>query len=188
MPASALTDLSGRWIDQVAPHRSRGRIVLDMDSSVSPTHGYQEKSVWNGHFSRTCYHPLFAFNQCGDLERCCKKLIKIGAKVVSHGRYVAFQKAAVAITADSYGNMSTPETVYAGKTTGNLRTSVQPIGFFGARLRMSPSLTHQTEYETRRTSHGGAPQAGHPAFWSKKACPYGEYPLGHTDLRVCESE
>ena len=33
---AALTDLSGRWIDQVAPHRSRERIVLDMDSSVSP--------------------------------------------------------------------------------------------------------------------------------------------------------
>jgi hypothetical protein len=67
---AALTDLSGRWIDQVAPHRSRERIVLDMDSSVSPTHGEQEKSVWNGHFGCTCYHPLFVFNQFGDLERC----------------------------------------------------------------------------------------------------------------------
>ena len=45
-------------------------IVLDMDSSVSPTHGEQEKSVWNGHFECTCYHPLFVFNQFGDLERC----------------------------------------------------------------------------------------------------------------------
>ena len=67
---AALTDLSGRWIDQVAPHRSRERIVLDMDSSVSPTHGEQENSVWNGHFGCTCYHPLFVFNQFGDLERC----------------------------------------------------------------------------------------------------------------------
>jgi hypothetical protein len=67
---AALTDLSGRWIDQVAPHRSRERIVLDMDSSVSPTHGEQEKSVWNGHFGCTCYHPLFVFNQFGDLKRC----------------------------------------------------------------------------------------------------------------------
>src|SRR5271163_3579863 len=47
---AALTDLSGRWINQVAPHRSREHIVLDMDSSVSPTHGEQEKSAWNGHF------------------------------------------------------------------------------------------------------------------------------------------
>ena len=41
-----------------------------MDSSVSPTHGEQEMSVWNGHFACTCYHPLFVFNQFGDLERC----------------------------------------------------------------------------------------------------------------------
>ena len=41
-----------------------------MDSSVSPTHGEQEMSVWNGHFACTCYQPLFVFNQFGDLERC----------------------------------------------------------------------------------------------------------------------
>jgi len=43
--------------------------VLDMDSSVSPTHGEQEGRVWNGHYASTCYHP-FLFNQFGDLERC----------------------------------------------------------------------------------------------------------------------
>src|SRR6202045_2775174 len=37
---------------------------------VSPTHGEQENSVWNGHYDCTCYHPLFVFNQFGDLERC----------------------------------------------------------------------------------------------------------------------
>jgi hypothetical protein len=41
-----------------------------MDSSVSPTHGDQEMSVWNSHYACTCYHPLFLFNQFGDLERC----------------------------------------------------------------------------------------------------------------------
>ncbi len=45
-------------------------IVLDMDSSVSPTHGVQENSVWNGHYACTCYHSLFVFNKFGDLERC----------------------------------------------------------------------------------------------------------------------
>ena len=67
---SALADLSGRWIDCVHDRRAPRGIVLDMDSSVSPTHGDQERSVWNGHFARTCYHPLFVFNQFGDLERC----------------------------------------------------------------------------------------------------------------------
>ena len=37
---------------------------------MSPTHGEQEHSVWNGHYDCTCYHPLFVFNQYGDLERC----------------------------------------------------------------------------------------------------------------------
>src|SRR5713101_5793774 len=67
---SALADLSGRWIDLVHGRRPPKGIVLDMDSSVSPTHGEQEMSVWNGHYACTCYHPLFVFNQFGDLERC----------------------------------------------------------------------------------------------------------------------
>jgi hypothetical protein len=29
-----------------------------------------EGSAYNGHFGCTCYHPLFVFNQLGDLERC----------------------------------------------------------------------------------------------------------------------
>ena len=65
----SLTDLSGYWIDLVHGRRSPRGIVLDMDSSVSPTHGEQEMSVWNGHYACTCYHPLFVFNQFGDLER-----------------------------------------------------------------------------------------------------------------------
>jgi hypothetical protein len=41
-----------------------------MDSSESPTYGEQEESAYNGHFGCTCYHPLFVFNQLGDVERC----------------------------------------------------------------------------------------------------------------------
>ena len=67
---AALADLSGQWIDLVHGRRPPRGIVLDMDSSVSPTHGEQEMSVWNGHYACTCYHPLFVFNQFGDLERC----------------------------------------------------------------------------------------------------------------------
>ena len=40
-----------------------------MDSSVSETYGQQEGSAYNGHFGCDCYHPLFCFNQFGDLER-----------------------------------------------------------------------------------------------------------------------
>jgi Transposase DDE domain group 1 len=66
---SALAYLSGKWIDRVHGRRPPKGILLDMDSSVSPTHGEQENSVWNGHYDCTCYHPLFVFNQFGDLER-----------------------------------------------------------------------------------------------------------------------
>jgi hypothetical protein len=67
---AALTALSGGWIDRVHRRRPPDGIVLDMDSSESPTFGRQEGSAWNGHFRCTCYHPLFLFNQFGDLERC----------------------------------------------------------------------------------------------------------------------
>src|SRR3954452_24031008 len=66
----ALADLPGQWIDKVHRRRAPKTIVLDMDSSESPTYGEQEGSAYNGHFGCTCYHPLFVFNQFGDVERC----------------------------------------------------------------------------------------------------------------------
>src|SRR5436189_4641894 len=35
-----------------------------------PIGSTSSRSRWNGHFACTCYHPLFVFNQFGDLERC----------------------------------------------------------------------------------------------------------------------
>ena len=67
---AALADLSGDWIDRVHDRRPPKKVILDMDSSVSPTHGDQEGTAYNGHFGCTCYHPLFLFNHMGDLERC----------------------------------------------------------------------------------------------------------------------
>ena len=67
---AGLADLSGMWIDRVHDHDPPRRVVLDMDSSDSSTFGEQEGTAYNGHFGCTCYHPLFVFNQFGDLERC----------------------------------------------------------------------------------------------------------------------
>src|SRR5438874_6611093 len=67
---AALADLPGQWIEKVHQRRPPRIIVLDMDSSESPTYGEQEGSAYNGHFGCTCYHPLFVFNQLGDVERC----------------------------------------------------------------------------------------------------------------------
>src|SRR5689334_532333 len=66
----ALIDLPGQWIDRLRQRRAPKSIVLDMDSSESPTYGEQEGSAYNGHFACTCYHPLFVFNQFGDVEQC----------------------------------------------------------------------------------------------------------------------
>jgi len=66
----ALADLLGQWIDKVRQRRGPKTVILDMDSSESPTYGEQEGSAYNGHFACTCYHPLFVFNQFGDVERC----------------------------------------------------------------------------------------------------------------------
>src|SRR5450432_4080642 len=64
-----LIDLPGGWIDRAHRHRKLTKLILDLDSSVSPTYGRQQGSAYNGYFECTCYHPLFLFNQFGDLER-----------------------------------------------------------------------------------------------------------------------
>jgi len=64
-----LMDQPGQWVDKVHQRKPIKEIILDMDSSDSPTFGRQEGSAYNGHFGYTCYHPLFLFNQFGDMER-----------------------------------------------------------------------------------------------------------------------
>jgi hypothetical protein len=66
---TALMNLSGQWVDAVHRHKPLKQLILDLDSSVSETYGQQQGTAYNGHFVCTCYHPLFLFNQFGDLER-----------------------------------------------------------------------------------------------------------------------
>lgn len=65
----ALMAMPGQWVDRIRQRRPMDKLILDMDSSVSPTYGQQEGTAYNGHFGCECYHPLFLFNQDGDLER-----------------------------------------------------------------------------------------------------------------------
>ncbi len=65
----SLMNLPGQWVDRVLRHKPIHTLILDLASSASPTHGHQEGSAYNGHFACTCYHPLFCFNQHGDVER-----------------------------------------------------------------------------------------------------------------------
>ena len=65
---AVLAKLPGMWVQRLGKHRPVPELILDMDSSVSETYGEQEGSAYNGHFGCTCYHPLFCFNQFGDVE------------------------------------------------------------------------------------------------------------------------
>src|SRR3546814_7738824 len=81
---AALADLNGQWIDRFHDRNGLKYIVLDMDSSVSPTHGDQEGTAWNGHFDCTCYHPIFLFNQFGMLERCALRNGNVHSRSEEH--------------------------------------------------------------------------------------------------------
>src|SRR6516165_6350550 len=74
-----LMDFSGKWIDQAHRHRKLTKHILDMDSSVSETYGHQEGTAYNGYFACMCYHPLFLFNQFGDLERVMLRRGNLGS-------------------------------------------------------------------------------------------------------------
>jgi len=63
-----LANLNSAWVSKAVSFSKAKKIILDIDSSESPVHGNQEGSAYNGHFSSTCYHPLFVFNQYGDCE------------------------------------------------------------------------------------------------------------------------
>ena len=65
---AALMNTPGQWVDRLRQRRPIRKLILDMDSSVSETYGDQEGTAYNGHFACECYHPLFLFNQDGDVE------------------------------------------------------------------------------------------------------------------------
>jgi len=64
----ALASLNSIWVSKAVSLSKAKKVILDIDSSESPVHGNQEGSAYNGHFSSTCYHPLFCFNNYGDCE------------------------------------------------------------------------------------------------------------------------
>ena len=63
-----LEALNRAWVERAGTVTAERPVILDLDSSESPTYGEQEGSAYNGHFARTCYHTLFCFNHLGDLE------------------------------------------------------------------------------------------------------------------------
>src|ERR1700722_5524964 len=49
--------------------RRRARHGFERQPDARQT-GAERLELWNGHYECICYHPLFVFNQFGDLERC----------------------------------------------------------------------------------------------------------------------
>ncbi len=73
---AALMNLSGTWIDSVHECAPLDKLILDLDSSVSETHGQQQGLAYSGYFECMCYRPLFLFNQYDDLERAIPESVR----------------------------------------------------------------------------------------------------------------
>jgi len=98
---TALMNLSGQWVDRVHQRQPLKQLILDLDSSVSETYGRQQGTAYNGHFECTCYHPLFLFNQLGDLEyamlrrgnqACAKFWRRVLLPVIARYRHLSIPK------------------------------------------------------------------------------------------------
>ena len=63
-----LATLNAAWVSSAMAHTNTKRLILDLDSAVSPVHGEQEGAKYNGHYGNVSSHPLFCFNQFGDCE------------------------------------------------------------------------------------------------------------------------
>ena len=71
----ALVDMNGVWIDKVHDRHPPKMIILDMDSSVSPTHGEQEGTAYNGHLEsvRRLYVGLQSFRSMSRMDASLMK-------------------------------------------------------------------------------------------------------------------
>jgi hypothetical protein len=130
-----LLDLSGRWIDQGHQHRKLKKLILDMDSSVSETYGHQQGTAYNGHFACPCYHPLFLFNQVGDLERV---LLRRGNRASAK-----YWRRVLLPVIDRYRNLDIPkffrgDSAFAGPKL--LRLLEQEKFRYAIRLKANPVL------------------------------------------------
>jgi hypothetical protein len=143
---SALTNLSGQWIDLVHNRRPLCGIVLfDMDSSVSPTHGEQEMSVWNDHYECTCYHPLFVFNQFGDLERCALRpamsIALTAGRMCSSPSWIATKvKSHASISGPMLPSRCRRSTSTWRPRGSNMRSGFRPTRFYRAGSAISSSV------------------------------------------------
>ena len=66
MGLEALDGALTRATDALLKRKNTKRLIIDVDSADDPAHGKQEGVAYNGHFAKTCFHPLFCFSNEGD--------------------------------------------------------------------------------------------------------------------------
>ena len=69
MGLEALDGALTRATDALLKRKNKRRLIIDLDSTEDPAHGKQEGVAYNGHFAKTCFHPLFSFTNEGDCLR-----------------------------------------------------------------------------------------------------------------------
>ena len=62
----ALDETILRSADALINKKDKYRFILDVDSTEAPAHGKQEGWEYNGHFGKSCFHPIVAFTGDGD--------------------------------------------------------------------------------------------------------------------------
>ena len=139
-----LMDLSGRWIDTVQQRKPPKQLILDLDSSVSETYGEQEGTAYNGHFECTCYHPLFLFNQSGDLERA----------MLRRGNHASakFWRRVLLPVIERYRHLSIPKFFRGDAAFANpaLFTLLEDEGYqYAIRIKANAVLERHVEQEAR---------------------------------------
>lgn len=62
----AVDQVLEKSIDALLRKKGKNKLVVDMDSTEDPAYGRQEGVAYNGHFGKSCYHPMFCFTSDGD--------------------------------------------------------------------------------------------------------------------------
>ena len=55
-----------RSTDTLLKRKNKKRLIIDLGSTEDPALGKQEGVVYNGHFAKNCFHPLFCFTREGE--------------------------------------------------------------------------------------------------------------------------
>ena len=168
------------WPPAAERHRARHGLQRQ------PNHGEQELGVWNGHFECTRYHPLFVFNQFGDLERCALRASNVHSAdgwkdvldpVVTRYRgkvsRIYFRVDAAFATPGGYEYLEDTRIKYAIRLPANRvlqqRSVIYSSARSGVRRTMSGGLTQASAIRLEAgPSHAGGRQ-GRVAPW--RACP-----------------